>query len=92
MLRTQTIAVQLHGRVLTKARQTASRSVTHLRVLALVKAGPGWVRLGSGTTTRDGRFRIEIQLPKSSSAMVVRVVVDSMADGPFRALRVTPRA
>jgi hypothetical protein len=91
MLRTQTSAVQLHGRVQTTGRQTAGRAVTHLRVSALVKAGAGWIRLGAGTTTRDGRFRIDIRLPKSSKATIVRVVVDSAADGRFRALRVTAR-
>lgn len=85
LIQTRTTAVVLHGRVRSEGRRTN-------RVVAMVQVRAEWRPLGSGSTRRDGRFRFDVLLPKSSTPTIVRIVVDSSVDGRFRSLRIAPRA
>lgn len=89
LLRTRTTWVVLQGHARVKGRETAGRA-SRLRVVADVRSGAEWRRLGAVSTARGGRFRLAVRLPRSPSGMIVRVAVGG-EPRPVRALRVAPR-
>jgi hypothetical protein len=88
---TSTTAVVLRGRIRVGARETASRPLARVRVLAHVLVGAEWRPVGGSSTTRSGRFRFSIRVPKSSRTTIVRVALGAPGESPFRALRIAPR-